>query len=197
MFDSRCFVGFSEKVVVNTFLRYRDKLGFDGEIVMAPWGYTPDCFLYKNGRATAIEFETVASHFILHWHQVFDCDLLVCWFNDFTEFKPLSMDEWIRKFELEKVAEAGEIKILELESELNRVLGLGWGKLEDTKPPKDPESENPYPNTPTYFELRERMYPPKTRVKKQFWLDRDRNIERIEQKIKEIHPFFKEAREAQ
>ena len=42
-----------------------------------------------NGVTANVEFEYLASNFILHGHDVRDCDLVICWKNDAPEGFPL------------------------------------------------------------------------------------------------------------
>ena len=59
----------------------------------------PDAILEKDGETWRTEFEYKARNFVLHNHDARECDLIICWENDFPESAipiiELSNPEWV------------------------------------------------------------------------------------------------------
>lgn len=85
------FVPTNEMGVIHLFLTMQDRNGY--EVVEIGTSY-PDAILKKDGRTYRVEFEYVASNFIVHRHDPRGCDFIICWRNDIKdENHPLSIIE--------------------------------------------------------------------------------------------------------
>lgn len=65
--------------------RFLDKAGFGGdEIVLAEYSDAfPDCTLEVDGEEVEAEFEVFSSKFRTHKHDPDECDLIICWMDDY------------------------------------------------------------------------------------------------------------------
>lgn len=59
----------------------------------------PDAVLIINGEEWRVEFEFLASNFLMHQHDPRKCDLIICWENDYPKsalpILAIGKDEWI------------------------------------------------------------------------------------------------------
>jgi len=65
-----------ERAVVFIFGLIHGRLGFSDVKFNSPF---PDAYGIKDGKRVGIEFETKSRNFILHKHDVTQCDYIVCW----------------------------------------------------------------------------------------------------------------------
>ncbi len=72
----------NEQGVIVVFCSLSHVSGWQVDSIGAPF---PDAMLSKDGEQWRTEFEFKARNFIGHGHDFRDCDLIVCWINDFPE----------------------------------------------------------------------------------------------------------------
>lgn len=64
---------------------------FSQQCVSAGWEFVevgaafPDAILRHDGKLWRVEFEYHASNFVYHKHDCRDCDLIICWENDYVD----------------------------------------------------------------------------------------------------------------
>lgn len=76
------FVPRNEQGVVVLFAMLAKEIGWEFVEIGASF---PDAILCKNGEVWRVEFEFRASNFIDHKHDIRECDMIVCWENDYID----------------------------------------------------------------------------------------------------------------
>ncbi len=69
----------NEQETVIYFATHAEKYGFT---ILNAQTQFPDALIEKDGKQYKVEFEYLASNFLLHQHDPMECDLVVCWTND-------------------------------------------------------------------------------------------------------------------
>lgn len=117
----------NEQGVVALFCSQLQSSGWEIIAIGVPF---PDAVMRKNGEEWRVEFEFKARNFIQHAHDFRECDLIICWQNDFPECPlpvlELSKPNWIN-IQIQKgnpmmaQVEYWRIRALAAESKLSQV----------------------------------------------------------------------------
>lgn len=76
------FIPTNEQGVIVAFAAQAQQAGWEFVSIGASF---PDAVLCKNGAEWRVEFEFKASNFLDHKHDHRECDLIICWENDYQD----------------------------------------------------------------------------------------------------------------
>lgn len=90
----------------------------------------PDITINKDGQEYRIEAEYIASNFLIHEHAFDDCDIILCWENDLTNFRfpiialsesDLKLDDIRHPTELEREVTFWQCRAINAEKEIKQL----------------------------------------------------------------------------